>query len=158
MRTRSSIIGAAALIFLGTLPASGHAGCWATGVWGGVGYTGGYPLYSTYTHDYIPYFAKHPPVYYSYPVARPYGFSPYAYPAGVATPGPTRPIIVRNFHVTDREGAGRPGFGSEPMRIVNPFVDQSIGPDDGEVEDGTGARSGPATNMPLIGAGHADVV
>lgn len=30
-----------------------------------------------------PYFSLHPPVYYGYRVARPYGYSPYAAPAGV---------------------------------------------------------------------------
>jgi hypothetical protein len=33
-----------------------------------------------------PYYALFPPVYYSFPVARPYGFSPFAYPPGVMTP------------------------------------------------------------------------
>lgn len=28
----------------------------------------------------LPYFAEHPPVYYSHPIPRPYGFSPYATP------------------------------------------------------------------------------
>jgi len=31
----------------------------------------------------IPYFALHPPVYYSHPVARPFGFTPFAVPPGV---------------------------------------------------------------------------
>ena len=43
---------------------------------------------SIYVNDYIPYYAAHPPVYYSYPVPRPYGFSPYAYPPGTMTPEP----------------------------------------------------------------------
>jgi len=34
----------------------------------------------------IPYYALYPPVYYSFPVARPYGFSPFAYPPGIMTP------------------------------------------------------------------------
>ncbi len=33
-----------------------------------------------------PYFALHPPVYYSCPVPRSYGYSPYAYPPCVQTP------------------------------------------------------------------------
>ena len=36
----------------------------------------------------IPFFALHPPVYYSAPVARPYGYSPFAYPGWVTTPAP----------------------------------------------------------------------
>ena len=34
----------------------------------------------------IPYYALYPPVYYSYPVARTYGYSPFAYPPGTLTP------------------------------------------------------------------------
>ena len=35
----------------------------------------------------IPYYAAHPPVYYSHIVPRPYGYSPYAYVPGIVTPG-----------------------------------------------------------------------
>lgn len=34
----------------------------------------------------VPYYALFPPVYYSYPVARTYGYSPFAYPPGTITP------------------------------------------------------------------------
>ncbi|HEV7282128.1 MAG TPA: hypothetical protein VGN57_18135 [Pirellulaceae bacterium] len=40
--------------------------------------------------DRVPYFALNPPVYYSHPVARPYGYSPFALPPGVA---PVEPQI-----------------------------------------------------------------
>ncbi|REK15867.1 MAG: hypothetical protein DWQ37_08615 [Planctomycetota bacterium] len=39
----------------------------------------------------IPYYALFPPVYYSYPVARTYGYSPFAYPPGTITPEATAP-------------------------------------------------------------------
>lgn len=42
-----------------------------------------YPYFPTYTVDQIPYFAQNPPVYYSYPVKRPYGLSPYPFPGTV---------------------------------------------------------------------------
>lgn len=47
-----------------------------------------------------PYFAKFPPVYYSHPVKRPYGISPYAVPGGIAPvemgiPAPI-PLSVKN--------------------------------------------------------------
>jgi hypothetical protein len=58
--------------------------------------------YSIYTQDRIPYFAQHPPVYYSYVVPRPYGYSPYAYPGTVMTP----------------ERAPQ----AKPATIINPFV------------------------------------
>jgi len=34
----------------------------------------------------VPYYAAFPPVYYSVPVPRTYGYSPFAYPPGVMTP------------------------------------------------------------------------
>jgi hypothetical protein len=37
--------------------------------------------------DRIPFYALHPPVYYSAPIARPYGDSPFAYPPGLFVPG-----------------------------------------------------------------------
>jgi len=95
--------------------------------WGGYAspYLGSYVGYSTYTQDYIPYFAKHPPVYYSYPVARPYGSSPYAYPPTVATPGPTRPLVIGNPHVSQKAQRAAGDYGPEPLRIINPHVRDS---------------------------------
>ena len=54
-------------------------------VYGPGGYGLGYFNYD-YNQPRIPYYALYPPVYYSYPVARPYGYSPFAYPPGVMTP------------------------------------------------------------------------
>ncbi len=84
----SALLGlCAAAIVLG-LTAHSHAmGPWT---WGG-------PQYAYYAYPWgclgragdrdIPYFAAHPPVYYSHIVARPYGYSPYAYLPGIVTPG-----------------------------------------------------------------------
>jgi hypothetical protein len=71
----------------------------------GSGYFGDHGRASMYTTGLVPtppYFAIHPPVYYSVPVPRPYGYSPYAYPAYVQTPAPAK---------------------SEPVAHVNPFVE-----------------------------------
>jgi hypothetical protein len=58
----------------------------------GGGYGGGYnSAWQMQSFDRVPYFALHPPVYYSYPVARPYGYSPFALPPGVA---PVEPQIA----------------------------------------------------------------
>ncbi len=47
----------------------------------------GYGGYNVYTNsDRPPFYAMFPPVYYSYPVPRPYGYSPFAYPPGTMTP------------------------------------------------------------------------
>lgn len=78
----------------------------------------------------IPFYALHPPVYYSYPVPRPYGYSPFAYPPGVMTPE-----IVPNVGAAEFRNPYVPG-NVEPKPvvdrqvstgkiIVNPFVSQS---------------------------------
>jgi hypothetical protein len=66
-----------------------------------------YSLYALYRDGLIPippYFALHPPVYYSYPVPRPYGYSPFAYPGWVRTPDVPAPL--------------------QPATVVNPFLDK----------------------------------
>jgi hypothetical protein len=59
--------------------------------WGyGSGYYPYYPYYAPIplrADQSIPYYAVHPPVYYSHIVPRPYGYSPYAYVPGIVTPG-----------------------------------------------------------------------
>ena len=80
---------------------------------GGVGFGGfGGTTFSTIWDLYLrgdipipPYFALHPPVYYSYPVPRTYGYSPFAYPGHVRTPDVT--------------------MHEEPTTIVNPYVPSS---------------------------------
>jgi hypothetical protein len=55
-----------------------------------------------------PYFAIHPPVYYSYPVPRTYGYTPWAYPSYVMTPEIKAPV--------------------EPATFDNPYVEQDATP------------------------------
>ncbi|MFH1918860.1 MAG: hypothetical protein ABIP48_03090 [Planctomycetota bacterium] len=65
------------------LPADAHAQMLSP-------YGSAYYYHSGYLHSPdrgIPYFAAHPPVYYSHIVPRPYGYSPYAYLPGIVTPG-----------------------------------------------------------------------
>ena len=97
----------------------------------GHGFYGGY-LSGGYVGIGIPHFAKHPPVYYSHPVARPYGWSPYAYPPGVQTPVPTvKPAaaMIVNPYVKPRAEANKPKAKTAsdvsrpgPVMITNPFV------------------------------------
>lgn len=54
-----------------------------------------------------PYFARHPPVYYSHIVPRPYGISPYAAPPGIV-PTEMRVQVKR-----------------EPLTVVNPYYDSA---------------------------------
>src|SRR3954454_5104730 len=75
---------------------------------GGIGFGGGYDcgwdiaeLYRELYHN-LPYFALHPPVYYSCPVPRTYGYSPFAYPPGTMTPdviGESQPVTINNPYV-----------------------------------------------------------
>jgi len=85
----------------------------------------------------VPYFALHPPVYYSYPVPRTYGYSPFAYGPWVMTPevapAPT-PVTIINPYVpnaekapvseaSDRSAAVSPQ--PQPLVIINPYVTPS---------------------------------
>ena len=81
---------------------------------------------SIYTLERPPYFALHPPVYYSYPVSRPYGHLPYPYlpPPPSRNIARERPIVVRNPFVTAetvttvRSGGGRvPLVAALPRRV-----------------------------------------
>lgn len=117
-------------------PASAWDGC-------GYGY-GGYGLgylYNSLQYN-VPYFAAFPPVYYSYPVPRTYGYSPFAYPPGVMTPDVIEtfePEIIENPHVpTSSESAPKVKAeekkdstvavpaASEPLVIVNPYVTEPV--------------------------------
>jgi hypothetical protein len=72
--------------------------------------------YQTTCHDsHVPYFALHPPVYYSYRVARTYGYSPFAYPPDV--------YLSNEGETSGLQQPGQP----LPLRIDNPFVEQSGG-------------------------------
>jgi hypothetical protein len=103
------------------------------GGYGGCGYDYGY-LYNSLDYN-VPYFAAHPPVYYSYPVPRTYGYSPFAYPPYVMTPdvaGDSAPLEITNPYVpssqqdkpqaqTDQSAARQSGH-VEPLVIMNPYV------------------------------------
>jgi hypothetical protein len=115
-------------LVVGASAASAVAGC---GGWGG---WGGFYGYSGYTQDYIPYFSRHPPVYYSYPVPRPYGWSPFAYPPGTMTPElqfeqAPAPVSIKNPYFNSEEKAEGTASTetrsqSVAVRITNPYVKQ----------------------------------
>ncbi len=100
------------------------------------GYSDIYGLAELYRELYnnLPYFSLHPPVYYSYPVPRTYGYSPFAYPGDVMTPEiiePVQPVTIINPHVKsnaepaakaaqDKAAAVAPQI--QPLVIYNPFV------------------------------------
>jgi hypothetical protein len=101
---------------------------------GGFGCDFGWDLAELYREllKNVPYYSLHPPVYYSYPVPRTYGYSPFAYPGYIMTPDAacqTQPLEIINPHVpgtqkpasveSDRTAAtSQP----EPLVIINPFA------------------------------------
>lgn len=107
---------------IGLMGSTAHAQDGPWGCYGGWAY--GY-LYSNLDYK-IPYHAAYPPVYYSYPVPRTYGYSPFAYPPGTMTPDIVEPV-------------------AEPVTIVNPYVEQAA--EEAEPADDSIA-SHPATPQP----------
>jgi hypothetical protein len=110
------------------------------------GNCGWYPypyLYSPSFNSYfpsdrqIPYFSEFPPVYYSYPVARTYGLSPFAYPPTFTPFEESVPVTVTNPHVETKPTSSKKQRADRsvdahrsptPLVVVNPFVamDESI--------------------------------
>lgn len=99
------------------------------------GFYGGWDIGALYRQLYnnLPYFALHPPVYYSYPVPRPYGYSPFAYMPGVMTPEVSMgPLEIINPHVPSTQNNEMPAKPTdttaaaarqpEPLVIINPYV------------------------------------
>lgn len=130
----------AAFCLIGGLFLCGPSTAEAGYPWGS--YFGYAPGYSYYSQDYIPYYALHPPVYYSYPVPRTYGYSPFAYPPTVMTPevsidGVSSPAVIENPYFeevpqdeapsaapsSDRSArAARP----QPKLVVNPYFNGPV--------------------------------
>jgi hypothetical protein len=114
---------------------------------GGLGFVGGFggdcgwdlaELYRELLNN-VPYFALHPPVYYSEVVPRTYGYSPFAYPPGVMTPDlacAPQPVTITNPYVPATKPATAPAStgdsdraasvpqSPEPLVVINPYVPQ----------------------------------
>src|SRR3954471_9221864 len=99
----------------------------------GGGYDCGWDIAELYRELYnnLPYFALHPPVYYSCPVPRTYGYSPFAYGPDVMTPEvvmEAKPVTIMNPYVPAAPADAKPDRAAsasstpEPLVIVNPFV------------------------------------
>jgi len=109
------------------------AACWANTAsaygpyfYGGYYGCNGLGFRCTTIRDFsVPYYAFYPPVYYAESVARPYGYSPFAYPPGYQTPSgiasSAEPVTIRNAYATG-EAAPPDAAGTGPKRIKNPFV------------------------------------
>ncbi len=101
---------------------------------GGYGSYRGFPYYNIYGMDSVPYYSLHPPVYYSYPVPRPYGYSPFAYPPGtptpeiLAAPAAQPKVTVNPYTPSSRGRRDRPAERTaayHPQVILNPFVQEA---------------------------------
>lgn len=109
-------------------------GCCGNGYFGDGGFTN---LYNQGFIPVPPYFALHPPVYYSAPVPRTYGYSPFPYPGSVPTPEVVMgPEEILNPYVDPEsvpEEAPEPAqeasnqTAASPLVIRNPFVEQVRG-------------------------------
>ena len=104
------------------------------GLGGGIssGWGVGYYNYGGGAYQRPPYYALYPPVYYSHPVARPYGYSPFAYPPGVMTPEVPQsqieasPVIYNPYVRPKSEPKPSPDKAASRSRTyLNPFVQQA---------------------------------
>jgi hypothetical protein len=100
MNLRRSLLLAVVLALASTSAGNASAQCAGGGpFYGGYGY-GAWDvgrLYGVLSRN-VPYYAAFPPVYYSVPVPRTYGYSPFAYPPGVMTPEVefSQPVTINN--------------------------------------------------------------
>ncbi len=104
----------------------------------------GYYGYGARTGD-IPYFALHPPVYYSGPISRPYGITPFACPPLPCdtNPAPPAPQVMINPFVPQSKDP-QPAIGRTarvPKRIKNPHVMATVRTTDSR-DDGPELPSG----------------
>ena len=123
------------LLVLGSVLAVEARSAQAQGVgggWGGGGYAafygfnGGAGPYNLYDNErVVPHFMLYPPVYYSVPVPRTYGWSPFAYPPGMMTPevSPPTPQRIENRQVPQKTSvAPSDRTAQTPLVIDNPYV------------------------------------
>lgn len=124
------------LVAAGAAASESRAQC-ASSMYGGYGGWGAWDvgrLYGVLSQN-VPHFAAFPPVYYSYPVPRTYGYSPFAYPPGVMTPEVemAEPLAISNPYFREPTDAAPSAAAKgdqtaaaaapKPQLIVNPYVD-----------------------------------
>jgi hypothetical protein len=93
----------------------------------GYGFWLGYP-YDQFRLQNIPFYALYPPVYYSQPVPRTYGYSPFAYPPGFVTPeveAAAVPEVMVNPHVPSAKPMNA-SVTVRPLQMTNPHVQQAM--------------------------------
>lgn len=103
-------------------------GCYGGGFSGYWGFSELYP--PQHLLNRLPHYALFPPVYYSVPIPRTYGYSPFAYPPGFTTPPapPPEPLVIQNPYVPKAD-APQPDENKvtvSPLRVRNPYVGEGI--------------------------------
>ncbi|MCH7726457.1 MAG: hypothetical protein IH991_08275 [Planctomycetes bacterium] len=103
-------------------PFRAYGGCYPWGFYGG--------NFANPNRRVIPYFAQHPPVYYSDIVPRPFGYSPYALPPGIAPvevvkEAPKAQEVINPYFRPKKEKATLDKTAvAVPQVIENPFYVQ----------------------------------
>ena len=136
MNSRRALVLAAA--FTCGLMTSSSAHAQYGGPFGYGGYWDVGRLYRVLANN-VPYYSAFPPVYYSYPVPRPYGFSPFAYLPHVQTPSigecaqpeeitnPYAPSSDADAEETAAEKTTALPSRSVPLVVFNPYVTSAKG-------------------------------
>ncbi len=133
MNIRRLFLAAAVVAASGAAATSAQAQCanYGCGL-GGYGYWDIGRLYGVLA-DNVPYYSAFPPVYYSYPVPRTYGYSPFAYPPGVMTPEVemVEPVAIANPYFKGDAApadaavtapANQSAAALKPLEVLNPYV------------------------------------
>jgi hypothetical protein len=120
---------AAAAAWANSAQAQGYGGGY--GGWGGFyGFNAGAGPYNLYDNErVVPHFALYPPVYYSVPIPRTYGWSPFAYPPGMMTPevATPQPLEIENPQVPQKTSTTTANRTARaPLVIDNPFVVRAV--------------------------------
>lgn len=140
MIRRLMVCGVLSILAVSAAAASASAQCGGgCGPWGGMPYWNwGYPS-NAINVPTPPYFALHPPVYYSHAVPRTYGYSPFAYPGSFRTPDveiAPQPETIINPHLLPAPKKDTPDAKPEAKKssgkvaaqiIVNPFYQPKEG-------------------------------
>jgi hypothetical protein len=104
---------------------------------GGYGYWDIGRLYQVLSQN-VPYYSAFPPVYYSVPVPRSYGYSPFAYPPGTMTPEVVETVVAQEIvnpyvapasvekPVVEADKVTKAASGPVALVVSNPFVESNM--------------------------------
>lgn len=121
-----AVVAVCGLGIWGGLTQPAQADCGLGGYMGGLGWG---PRVSAYMGSpyAVPYYALHPPVYYSYAIPRTFGYSPFPYPGTYRTPEVEESTaeVILNPHVDAPKAEPKPmklQTVSAPLEVLNPYV------------------------------------